>query len=392
MGEMPSIKDYLHNSRHMKTIERLLVYLLLLMLGLAFHSCSPGKVIPPVTVLSLQPSEDNPRNSEGDFITLEDGRIMFIYSKYTGTSTSDHAPAYLAARFSEDGGKSWSEEDVTIVENEGGMNVMSVSLSRLDNGNIALFYLRKNSIEDCIPMMRVSKDEARSWSEPIQCITDKEGYFVLNNARVIQLKNGRLLMAVALHKIKDGEWTNKADLYSYYSDNNGLSWQSSSKVPNESDIITQEPGLIEMKDGRVMMYIRSSGGYQQLSYSSDGGESWSHIETSNIPSPLSPATIEIVPKTNDWLLVWNNNDGSNPEIKDKRTPLTVAISKDEGRTWEKVKNIREDNDGWYCYTAIHFVDNKNCLVGYCAGSQANKTHLSITDISLVNSQWLYSSE
>lgn len=353
------------------------------------HSCSTKEIVSPITVHSIQPSGDNPRNSEGDFINLKDGRIMFVYSRYTGTSSSDHAPAHLAARFSEDEGKSWTEEDDTVVENEGGMNVMSVSLLRLHNGDIALFYLRKNSIEDCIPMMRISKDEAKSWSEPIQCITDKEGYFVLNNARVIQLKDGRLLMAVALHKVKDGQWTDKADLYSYYSDDNGITWRSSLKVPNESEIITQEPGIIEMKDGRVMMYIRASGGFQQLAYSSDRGESWSHIETSNIPSPLSPATIEIVPKTNDWLLVWNNNDGTNPETKGKRTPLTMAISRDEGKTWVNVKNIREDTDGWYCYIAIHFVDNDHALLGYCAGSQSKKTHLSITDITLLNKPWLY---
>src|SRR5690554_7413302 len=55
-----------------------------------------------------------------------------------------------------------------------------------------------------------------------------------------------------------------------------------SQVPDHTDIITQEPGLIEMKDGRVMMYIRASGGFQQLSYSSDEGETWSEIEKSNI--------------------------------------------------------------------------------------------------------------
>lgn len=58
-------------------------------------------------VLSLPPSHGNPRNSEGDFIKLKDGRIMFIYSRYVGTSSSDHAPAYLAARFPADGGKGW---------------------------------------------------------------------------------------------------------------------------------------------------------------------------------------------------------------------------------------------------------------------------------------------
>jgi len=338
------------------------------------------------TVLRLTPGTDNPRNSEGSFITLNDGRILFVYSHYTGNSAGDHSPAYLAGRYSADGGKTWTREDEIILPNEGGMNVMSVSLLRLKNGNIALFYLRKNSTSDCIPQMRISKDEAKSWSDPVSVITDKKGYFVLNNDRVIQLKSGRLLMAVALHNTPDGGWKNQADLYGYYSDDNGQTWFSGTRVPNTTDIITQEPGLIEMNDGRIMMYIRASGGFQQLSFSSDNGETWSHIEASNIPSPLSPATIEKIPGTGDWLLVWNNNDGSNPEIKDKRTPLTTAISKDEGKTWKYIKNIHDDRDGWYCYIAIHFT-NKHVLLGYCANT--GKAHLSATNITRLSLNRLY---
>jgi len=343
----------------------------------------------PKTVLKLPPSSDNPRNSEGDFITLQDGRILFVYSHYTAGSGGDHDPAFLAGRISEDGGRTWTNEDKTIVENEGGMNVMSVSLLRLQNGDIALFYLKKNSTEDCTPMMRISKDEARTWSDPIPCITDRKGYFVLNNDRVIQLQDGRLLMAVALHKTPGGEWMNKAHLYCYYSDDNGQTWQTDSQVPNNTDIVTQEPGLIELKDGGVMMFIRASGGFQQLSYSSDRGQTWSHIETSNIPSPLSPATIERIPETGDWLLVWNNNDGSNPETKGMRTPMTVAVSKDEGKTWEKIKDIHSDTDGWYCYAAVHFVNKENILLSYCAGSQSQKTHLAVAENTLLHIKWIY---
>ena len=238
-------------------------------------------------------------------------------------------------------------------------------------------------------MLRISRDEAQTWSEAISCITDKEGYFVLNNARVIQLEDGRLMMAVARHNQPGGEWKGQADLFAYYSDDNGQTWTSSAKVPNETDIVTQEPGLIEMNDGRIMMYIRANGGFQQLSYSSDRGQTWSPIETSNIPSPLSPATIEKVPGTDDWLLVWNNNDGSDPALKGKRTPITAAISPDEGKTWNYVKNIEDDSDGWYCYIAIHFVDDNNVLLGYCAGNRPAGTGLSVTHVTHIPTDWLY---
>jgi|GEM_PF-330869 len=339
--------------------------------------------------LDLPAGNDNPRNSEGDFVTLKDGRIMFIYSRYTGVSSSDHAPAYLAARFSSDKGKTWSNDDKVIVEREGDMNVMSVSLLRLKDGRIALIYLKKNSETDCKPLLRYSSDEGKTWSAPIACITDKNGYFVLNNNRVIQLKNGRLMMAVARHRDDNGKWSNQATLYSYYSDNAGKTWQSSEEVPNTTDIITQEPGLVELKDGRIMMIIRASGGKQQVSYSKDKGKSWSHIEETNIYSPLSPATIVRIPKTGDLLMIWNNNPKKEAGWHGGyRTPLTIAISKDEGKTWIHTKNIETDPDGWYCYTAAHFTKDE-VLLSYCAGSQSELTHLSTLRITRLNLNWLY---
>ncbi|MBZ4191391.1 sialidase family protein [Niabella beijingensis] len=350
-------------------------------------ACSSGKRSASSTgalhdiVLKLPPGQDNPRNSEGSFVTLKDGRILFVYSRYTGINSGDHAPAYLAGRYSSDGGKTWTAQDVKIVDREGGMNVMSVSLLRLKNGTIALFYLRKNSTVDCIPVVRFSDDEAKTWSAPVDCITDQQGYFVLNNDRVIQLADGRLMLAVAKHSSpSDSKWLEKGALFAYYSDDNGRTWTAGQQVPTPAGIITQEPGLVALKDGRVMMYIRASGGSQYVSYSKDRGAGWSTAVPFNLKSPVSPATIERIPSTGDLLAVWNNNDGSVAAIKGKRTPLTVAVSKDDGKSWIHIKNLEADPDGWYCYTAIHFY-KKNVLLAYCAGSQKTKTHLSVTDIS-----------
>src|SRR2546423_13323806 len=98
--------------------------------------------------LTLSPREGNPRNSEGSFVTLKDGRILFVYTHFTG-GAGDNAAAHLAGRFSSDGGRTWTGDDVVVVPREGGMNVMSVSLLRLADGRIGLWYLVKNSLEDC---------------------------------------------------------------------------------------------------------------------------------------------------------------------------------------------------------------------------------------------------
>jgi Neuraminidase (sialidase) len=371
---------------------RLLSKLLIIALIVVFFNkdlYATPKQHPIDTLLLLAPGPNNPRNSEGDFVKLKNGSILFIYSHYTGNSASDHATAYLASRISKDGGKTWSTEDKLEVEQEGTMNVMSVSLLRLQNGKIALFYLRKNSVYDCTPMVRFSEDEALSWSNPIQCITNQIGYFVLNNNRVIQLSSGRLLFAVALHQtFSEKVWHNAGQLYSYYSDDNGITWQQGVEVPTDKNTMTQEPGLVELKDKSILMLIRTNQGVQYQSKSVDGGIHWSIITPTNIASPLSPATIVRIPSTKDLMLVWNNNDGNNPALKGKRTPLSVAISKDEGVTWEKVKNIETNPDGWYCYTAIHF-EKRAILLSYCAGSQSQKTHLAVTKLLNIQLDWLY---
>ena len=340
-------------------------------------------------VLELLPGNDNPRNSEGDFVRLKDGRILFIYSHFTGQSTSDHAHAFLAGRYSYDNGKTWTKKDVKIIEQEGEMNVMSVSLLRLQNGEIALFYLIKNSETDCMPVLRISNDEAKTWSDPIPCITDSKGYFVLNNNRVIQLKNGRLLLAVAKHH-GPGEsgFSQIGRIWSYFSDDNGRSWKSGLEIPNPDAIVTQEPGVVELKNGDILMFMRTKSGVQYFSYSKDKGETWSSVEPGNIKSPCSPASITRIPSTGDLMLVWNDKD-LNPFFKDgkntwinERTPLNIAISKDEGKTWINEKTLEDNPEGSFCYPAVIYLDNEILL------SYFNWTTVGSTIIRF-DVNWLY---
>lgn len=362
-------------------------FLFLFLISIVLIGCktTPTKDTDKEITLQLLPSADNPRNSEGDFIQLKDGRILFVYTHFT-SGTGDHAKAYLAGRYSSDGGKTWSQKDVTILPNEGGMNVMSVSLLRMTNGNIALFYLKKNAETDCIPYMRISTDEASSWGDPIRCMQD-EGYHVVNNDRFVQLPDNRILYPAALHSFENSRLNPKALIYTYYSDDFGKSWTKSAAVPNVDEVVLQEPGVVQLKDGKLMLFCRTDAGVQYFSYSEDRGKTWSPIAPGNIKSPLSPASIKRIPRTGDLLLVWNNNyeEGRNGG---KRTPFNLAISKNEGITWENKKTLENDPNGWYCYTAINFIDD-HVLLGHCAGDRETGNGLSTTQITRLSLDWIY---
>ncbi len=372
------------------------IWLILLAVPLCAAEGNPalrGATILPL----LPPGPGNPRNTEGSFVTLRDGRILLAYTRFTGGG-GDNDAASIVGRYSRDGGRTWEAADVPIVGREGSMNAMSVSLLRLRDGRIALFYLRKNSNSDCRPYLRYSSDEAKTWSEPALCIRD-EGYFVLNNDRAVQLRSGRIVLPVALHPEVNGG-NGPGVVMTYVSDDAGRTWRRSQtrlESPKPSRAGLQEPGVVELKDGGLMMFIRTMLGSQYLSYSGDGGDTWSEPRPSALLSPLSPASIKRIPATGDLLAVWNDHSAVDPSFRaaetperafgGKRTPLTVAISRDDGQTWVHKQNLENEPDGWYCYTAIHFV-GKRVLLAYNSGGHG-LPHLSRTVVAWFDTRQLY---
>jgi hypothetical protein len=311
-----------------------------------------------------------------------------VYSRFTG-GIADDARADLAAIYSGDQGKTWSLRYEPVLEGEGKKNVMSVSLLRLSDDEIAMFYLRKNSLEDCLPMMRLSRDEGRTWNDAVPCIAG-EGYYVLNNARAVLLKGGRIVLPLARHARSGESRSLRSTSLCAYSDNSGRTWKKSAtelEGPAVSRTGLQEPGVIELKDGRLMMFMRTDMGCQYRSFSKDGGNTWSPAEPSNIISPVSPASIARIPSTGDLLLVWNDHDGVDEAHKGKRTPFRVAISKDDGESWINKKTLDDDPEGWYCYTAIEFSGGR-IILAHCAGD-SKIGRLTRTRFTSFDLAWLY---
>ncbi|HEY1378779.1 MAG TPA: sialidase family protein, partial [Gemmataceae bacterium] len=236
----------------------------------------------------LPPGPGNPRNSEGSFLPLADGRVLFVYTRFTG-GAGDNAAAALAARCSADGGRTWTDRDEIVVPaDEATMNVMSASLVRLADG-VGLVYLRKNSLTDCRAYLRVSKDEGKTWGPATLC-TPAAGYFVVNNDRVVRLASGRLVVPAARHPAPAGKWSARATAVAFLSDDGGRTWrQGRGEVegPAASKTGMQEPAVVELKSGRLLMLARTDQGCQMRADSADGGDTWTPARPTDIKSPVS---------------------------------------------------------------------------------------------------------
>ena len=92
----------------------------------------------------LPPKKNNPRNSEGSFIRLENGTILFAYSRYSGDHWHDHQPSDIALIRSTDEGETWSEPQIIVkAQDVGATNVMSVSAIFQADGSVGFYFLAK---------------------------------------------------------------------------------------------------------------------------------------------------------------------------------------------------------------------------------------------------------
>lgn len=345
--------------------------ILILALAVEVHS-APGLPAPH----DIDPTPDHPRNTEGSFVTLKSGRILFDYSQFSG-GAADFDRSEIAEIYSDDQGRTWSAPRV-VVETGEYQNIMSVSLLRLASGRLARFHaVKKTRLRDCHVVMSTSSDEGQTWTPP-QLIHDAPGYFVLNNDRVIQTRSGRILVPVAFHRLKGSgdnweSWDSRGLTLWYYSDDEGTTWKESDNwwaLPVASRSGLQEPGVVELKEGKIYSWSRTDRGAQFQYWSTDDGKSFGPPERSPFVTPNSPLSIKRVPGTNLLLAVFNDHSGRVPVPKaaNQRAPLVISFSSDEARSWGPPLVIESDLAGWFCYTAIHFTDDA-VLLAYVAGNQ-----------------------
>jgi hypothetical protein len=191
-------------------------------------------------------------------------------------------------------------------------------------------------------------------------VTPQPGYVLVHNAKFLVLSSGRIIAPVSYKKHGLRIPVDDHGGYvccSFYSDDNGYSWLRSKNDVDVLPIEGQEPHVVELKDGRLMMLFRTGSKYVGRAYSDDGGETWSEGElVKALPMPrMCPLTVDRIPTTGDLLLTLCSGPRG-------RTPLFSMISRDDGETWTNRRNILDDPDTRYGYQFVEFLDDEVLVV------------------------------
>lgn len=331
-------------------------------------------------LLDLPPSPGNPRNSEGSFIRLTDGRTLFMYSHFTRGMQDDADAALWSLTLDAQGGFSRPREVIPSGEN-GARNLMSLSLLRMRDGSIGLFYLRRIGQTLLEMVLRRSPDEGETWLKPTP-VTPRPGFFVVNNDRVTRLENGDILIPAAEHKKAlrpDGSvfFDARAEAVFFRSRDDGATFEElpgkgAAPYPSVCASGLQEPGVMEL-DGRLWAWARTDLGRQWEMFSMDSGVTWTPPAPSRFTSPLSPMSVLRL-KNGRLLAVYNPiplYNGRSPTEggvwTGGRTPLSARISRDEGATWSAPVALETESNHGYCYTAMMEEAPGQVLLAYCAG-------------------------
>jgi predicted neuraminidase/peroxiredoxin len=181
----------------------------------------------------------------------------------------------------------------------------------------------------CRLLYRTSDDLGRTWSED-KVLHDELGWLPRN--ATVMLRDGTL--ALPLSGRVDGSYGS----FLLTTKDHGRTWQRSGVVRGGS-----QPTFIERDDESLFMMMRRSPRIMQ-STSADGGKSWASAEQSKLKNPGAGIAMTKL-RNGHVLLVFNDTD------HEPRSPLSVARSLDDGRTWEKPIEL-ESNLGEYSYPCI----------------------------------------
>jgi hypothetical protein len=341
-----------------------------------------------VTVSKSTP--ELPRKSEGDVIELTDGGLLLVSMEFGGDG-SDFAATRFVSHESSDGGRTWGRHRVITETQKGDLNVYSPNLIRAKDGGILLLFMRQHRPGSLTNHVWKSTDEGQTFSPLVEFVPKRD--FALCNATVKRLASGRLILPANPPAPGKPAEAGPYAATVLYSDDDGLTWQVSESRVELPMRGAMEPHVEQTADGRLLMVMRNQLGKLHFSESTDNGASWCPAFASSLTAPESCPELTRIPGTSDLLMIWNNS--YDPRFRShfgKRSPLTAAVSKDRGKTWQHVRDIETDPTRAFSNPGCRFTRDGRAIINYWTCEYLpNWAMQDVIDIrvAVIDKSWFY---
>ncbi|MCC6368399.1 MAG: exo-alpha-sialidase [Bryobacterales bacterium] len=283
---------------------------------------------------------------------LQNGDLYLVYYGGKGEYATD--TAVFGARMREG---EWSEPKV--IAQDPFRSVGNGVIWQAPDGVLWLFYVVRfgETWSQSRIALKVSQDLGDTWSDS-SLLAMREGMMV--RGRPIVLSTGEYLLPVYHETGGDREMVG-ADSTSLFLRYDPKTRQWSESEPIRSRIGNIQPAPVEVSPGHLIAYCRRGGGYGPTTdgwlvraESFDGGKTWTEGKDSKFPNPNAAADF-LKLRNGHLLLVFNDS-------MTQRTPLAVAISTDQDKTYPYRRNIAEGANDFAYPIALQTSDGRIHIV------------------------------
>ncbi|MHA6689067.1 sialidase family protein [Devosia sp. A449] len=198
--------------------------------------------------------------------------------------------------------------------------------------------------DTAIVRRRISRDGGQSWG-PIEVLFGEPGTFIRQG--VLVLSSGEWILPIFHCLPVPGEtWHGQNDVSAVMiSTDQGQNWTEHA-VPDSKGAVHMN--VVERRDGSLFALYRSRYADNIMeSVSTDKGHTWSKPVATSLPNNNS--SIQCCTLADGTLALVFNNIAATPAVRAEagnepiwgvpRTPLSIALSLDEGKTWSHIRDI-----------------------------------------------------
>lgn len=293
-------------------------------------------------------------NHAANLLELDNGDLLCVW--FSGSGEGNPDTNVVMSRLPAES-KQW-QEPVKLSEDLERSEQNPV-LFQAPNGKLWLFHTSNepHNQKTSRIVYRISEDRGYTWSSP-EVLFDGLGIFLRHPP--LALKNGDWVLPAYYCRL-EGHYS-----VVLISSDEGATW-TEYEVPGS--IHRVQMNIVELDNGKLYAMFRSrQADRMYTSVSQDYGKSWSSPEKSELPNNNS--STQVVRLHNGHLaFIYNNSTMERDQFrwvqrkgefrkKPLRTPLTMAISEDEGKTWPYVRNVQmadleyKESEIGYSYPSI----------------------------------------